>query len=104
MCSDGLWDPLGDEMIAEYLKEDDLGTALKEMSYQAETQSYPRSDNISVAAFQYIGESSKEVSGITKPEVKQEEKQEEKSPSETELEDAIAHMKDSINAFRKQQF
>lgn len=50
MCSDGLWGALDDAQIGSLLTDAPLGEIVDELSQRAETNSYPRSDNISVIA------------------------------------------------------
>lgn len=54
LCSDGLWGPLKEEMIAEALSKHSIEKAVEGMAYQAEFRAYPASDNISVIALQWI--------------------------------------------------
>ncbi len=60
LCSDGLWDALDDDYMAETLTETTLNKAIDRLAYQAEFRSYPEADNISVIALRWIsGESDK---------------------------------------------
>jgi serine/threonine protein phosphatase PrpC len=54
LCSDGLWGPLGEEVIVETLTKNTITQAVENMAELAETKSYPDSDNISVIAFRWV--------------------------------------------------
>ena len=60
LCSDGLWGPLKDEVIVETLTKNTITQAVESMAEQAESTSYPASDNISVIAFRWISAESDE--------------------------------------------
>lgn len=54
LCSDGLWAPLGDELIAERLGDElDLQTALNALAEEAENRAAPASDNITAVALRW---------------------------------------------------
>ena len=69
LCSDGLWGPLDEEIIVETLTKNTITQAVEKLAEQAETKSYPDSDNISVIAFRWISTDSN-----AKPEASNEEK------------------------------
>ena len=52
LCSDGLWEPLTEEYIANTILSDHLHEALNTLSEQAELLRRPQSDNISAVAIQ----------------------------------------------------
>jgi len=54
LCSDGLWDALDDDTMAETLAQHTLNKAIDRLAYQAEFRSYPEADNISVIALRWI--------------------------------------------------
>lgn len=54
LCSDGLWSPLDDAQMGTILEAHPLQESLDLMAEQAERNSYPRSDNISVIALRFI--------------------------------------------------
>jgi len=54
LCSDGLWAPLDDAQMGTILETHPLQQSLDLMTEQAERNSYPRSDNISVIALRFI--------------------------------------------------
>jgi len=54
LCSDGLWEPLGDAQMGAVLMEDSLDKALDSMAEQAEELAYPNSDNISALALRVV--------------------------------------------------
>lgn len=56
LCSDGLWNPLNDDLILESLTDNTLEEAVDRLAYQAEFRSYPSADNISVIAFRWISD------------------------------------------------
>ena len=60
LCSDGLWGPLDDEIIVETLTTGTITQAVESMAEQAESKSYPESDNVSVIAFRWISSESDE--------------------------------------------
>jgi len=60
LCSDGLWGPLDDEVIAETLTKHTITQAVESVAELAESKSYPDSDNISVIAFRWISAESDE--------------------------------------------
>ena len=62
LCSDGLWGPLNDEAIAETITKNTITKAVESVAEQAETISYPDSDNISVVAFRWVSAESGEKS------------------------------------------
>jgi len=55
LCSDGLWGPLPDATMTEILEQHELNEAVNTLAYQAEQLSYPYSDNISVVALKWLG-------------------------------------------------
>lgn len=61
LCSDGLWDALDDDYMAETLTQTTLHKAIDRLAYQAEFRSYPEADNISVIALRWISDESDEV-------------------------------------------
>jgi serine/threonine protein phosphatase PrpC len=60
LCSDGLWGPLDDKVLAENLSQYPLVKAVDRLAYQAEFRSYPESDNISVVALRWISDETEE--------------------------------------------
>jgi len=58
LCSDGLWAPLDDAQMGSMLEARPLQQALDAMAEQAERNSYPRSDNISVIALRFLSNDS----------------------------------------------
>ena len=54
LCSDGLWGPLDDAQMGSILEAHPLQQSLDLMAEQAERNSYPRSDNISVLSLRFI--------------------------------------------------
>jgi len=59
LCSDGLWEPLGDAQMGAVLMEEALDKALDSMAEQAEELAYPNSDNISALALRVVSLQSK---------------------------------------------
>jgi serine/threonine protein phosphatase PrpC len=55
LCSDGLWDAVDAELMAEFTGRETLDGSLQELADVAERNAYPRSDNISVVALRYHG-------------------------------------------------
>lgn len=106
LCSDGLWDPLGEEGIAEFLKMEDFSKAIESMAAEAENKSYPHSDNTSIAALRLLqaeifdAEDSDaphclRVTSLTK-ELHQ------KNSSHISLDQAISDIKSAIKAYKKE--
>ncbi len=58
LCSDGLWDAIDDDYMAETLQQTTLNKAIDRLAYQAEFRSYPEADNISVIALRWISDES----------------------------------------------
>jgi len=58
LCSDGLWDAIDDDYMAETLAQTTLNKAIDRLAYQAEFRSYPEADNISVIALRWISDES----------------------------------------------
>ena len=58
LCSDGLWDAIDDDYMAETLAQTTLNKAIDRLAYQAEFRSYPEADNISVIALRWISDKS----------------------------------------------
>lgn len=54
LCTDGLWGPLDDLILAKNLCEHTLPEAVERLAYQAEFRSYPEADNISLIALRWI--------------------------------------------------
>ena len=54
LCSDGLWDAIDDDYMAETLQQAPLAKAIDRLAYQAEFRSYPSADNISVLSLRWI--------------------------------------------------
>jgi len=97
MCSDGLWDPLGDEGIAEFL-DANLSESVDNMAYEAENRSQPRSDNISVAGFRFLSAADERRKQQDQP------AQESKASgvvADEQLQQAVEQMRESIDEFRK---
>lgn len=57
LCSDGLWSPLEDLDLETQLLSDDLEVVVDNLAAEAETRSYPNSDNISVLVLRWLKES-----------------------------------------------
>ena len=54
LCSDGMWSPMTDQQIIDYLDpRKTLDTILTTICEDAEKATYPKADNISVVAMQY---------------------------------------------------
>ena len=66
LCSDGLWSPLDDAQMGSILEAGPLQQALDQMAEQAERNSYPRSDNISVLALRFISNQAASAPAATK--------------------------------------
>lgn len=62
LCSDGLWGALDEEIIVETLTENTITQGVEKLAEQAELNSYPDSDNISVIAFRWVSTDSSEKS------------------------------------------
>lgn len=56
LCSDGLWSPLEDYDMESQLLGEDLEECVDNLAAEAETRSYPNSDNISILALRCIEE------------------------------------------------
>lgn len=56
LCSDGFWNPLSDQNMADNLTQYPLAKAVERLAYQAEFRSYPESDNISVIVLRWISD------------------------------------------------
>ncbi len=54
LCSDGLWGALEDMQIGAGVTAPDLDAAVNQLAEQAERNSYPHSDNISVLALRFV--------------------------------------------------
>lgn len=54
LCSDGLWEPLGDKSMCRDLSDGKLQDALNAMAERAEKINAPQSDNVSAAALQVM--------------------------------------------------
>ncbi|MGE0080444.1 MAG: PP2C family serine/threonine-protein phosphatase [Thiohalomonadaceae bacterium] len=54
LCSDGLWGALEDMQIGALMNAPDIDAAVNQLAEQAETNSYPHSDNISVLALRFV--------------------------------------------------
>jgi len=60
LCSDGLWGGLNDDVIAVSLAETkSMAPLVEHLAEQAELASYPKCDNISVAALRWLGSANK---------------------------------------------
>ena len=55
LCSDGLWAPLSDELIAAGLQGQALHVAVPELAHLALLEAGPHSDNVSLLALQWEG-------------------------------------------------
>lgn len=106
LCSDGLWDPLGEEGIAEFLNREDFSTAIESMAAEAENKSYPYSDNTSVVALRLLqsetinpedGDASHFL-GMTSMTTEMHQK----NSSPISLDQAILDIKMAINAYKKE--
>lgn len=56
LCSDGFWNPLNDQNMADNLTQYPLAKAVERLAYQAEFRSYPEADNISVIVLRWISD------------------------------------------------
>lgn len=56
LCSDGFWNPLTDQNMADNLTQYSLAKAVERLAYQAEFRSYPEADNISVIVLRWISD------------------------------------------------
>ena len=54
LCSDGLWEPLGDQSLCRNLYDGKLQDALAAMAERAENINTPQSDNVSAVALQVM--------------------------------------------------
>lgn len=54
LCSDGLWGALEDMQIGALMNAPDIDAAVNRLAEQAENNSYPNSDNISVLALRFV--------------------------------------------------
>ena len=67
LCSDGLWGSLSDDVIAVSVAETkSMAPGVEQLAEQAELASYPKCDNVSVAALRWLGASNKP---LLKPEI-----------------------------------
>jgi len=68
LCSDGLWGGMDDDVIAVSLADTKSMAPLVEyLAEQAELASYPKCDNISVAALRWLGSASKRAASASVP-------------------------------------
>jgi len=104
LCSDGLWGAVEDIQMASLLMEEDLEAAVNRLAEQAESNSYPQSDNVSVVALRVL---SREGSGqahhieslgdttlprLFKP----------RRPEPAKLQDAIDQIEQAIKQYEKE--
>lgn len=54
LCSDGLWSALPESRLARLTNDADLETAINRLTDEAEAESYPNSDNISLVAMRWL--------------------------------------------------
>ncbi len=60
LCSDGLWGSVNDDVMAVFLAEHkSLALLVEQLAEQAELASYPKCDNVSVAALRWLGSAHK---------------------------------------------
>lgn len=78
LCSDGLWGSLSDDVIAVALAETkSMAPLVEQLAGQAELASYPKCDNVSVAALRWLGAASKlAAKGTASPQLDAQEKPE----------------------------
>lgn len=106
LCSDGLWDPLGEEGIAEFLKREDFSNAIESMAAEAENKSYPHSDNTSVVALRLLQSEALDAEdgdtfhspGMTPIATEMHQK----NSSHISLDQAISDIKKAIHAYKKE--
>lgn len=54
LCSDGLWSALPEKRLSELASQPDLANLTEQLASEAEYQSYPHSDNISIVTFRWL--------------------------------------------------
>jgi len=60
LCSDGLWGSLADDVLAVSVAETkSMAPLVERLAEQAELASYPKCDNVSVAALRWLGQANK---------------------------------------------
>lgn len=60
LCSDGLWGSVSDDVLAVTLAETkSMAPLVEQLAEQAELASYPKCDNVSVAALRWLGRATK---------------------------------------------
>ncbi len=95
LCSDGLWEPLGDAQMGAVLMEEALDEALNNMAQQAEELAYPNSDNISALALRVV---SLEAKRAAPPAAKSTDDEDDRlSAAIEEIERALSKYRDEMN-------
>lgn len=56
LCTDGLWGAVSEELLRQYMEENNLDESLEQLAEKAEANSYPHSDNISAVALRWNSE------------------------------------------------
>lgn len=106
LCSDGLWDPLGDKGISDIFADLDVGTAVPSMAEHAEKVN-KNSDNITVVGFRYIsGPSEVEVEvamGALQGAQEAAGSIQTHDPEKADLDQAILDIKNAINQFKTEK-
>ena len=95
LCSDGFWEPLGDAQMGEPLLQGPLNQTLNQLSEQAESSSYPQSDNATAVAARII--SLRQIQSATKTVHKK--KSRSKPQTGDVLDDAIDEIQAAIRAY-----
>jgi serine/threonine protein phosphatase PrpC len=54
LCSDGLWSALPEKRLSELASQPDIANLTEQLASEAEYQSYPHSDNISIVTFRWL--------------------------------------------------
>lgn len=99
LCSDGLWGALEDMQIGALTSAPDLDLAVNQLAEQAETNSYPHSDNISVLALRFVSRNH----GHTGPrQVGQSGESPRRRPHREKLEDAIEQIEEVIKKYESE--
>jgi len=97
LCSDGLWAPLDDAQMGSVLEAHPLQQSLDLMAEQAERNSYPRSDNISVLALRFI---SNDARATAVPEATSASRK--NTPDGDPVQTAIAHIEEVLKEYEQE--
>ena len=95
LCSDGFWEPLGDTEMGEPLLQGPLNNTLNKLSEDAESASYPKSDNATAVAVRIVSLQQLQASSKTA----QTKKQPSKQQNGDVLDDAIDEIQAAIRAY-----